>query len=64
MNVYVQNELLAADPTAGLAQKWADILTGLVHGSEISSLSVYIATLAQVTQTCGSGALGCYANNR
>ena len=62
MNVYVQDELLAADPTAG--QKWADILTGLVHGAELSSLTVYIATLDQVTQTCGSGALGCYANNR
>ena len=62
VNVYVQDELLAADPTTG--QKWADILTGLVHGSELSSLTVYIATLDQVTQTCGSGALGCYANNR
>jgi hypothetical protein len=62
VNVYVQDELLAADPTAG--QKWADILTGLVHGAELSSLTVYIATLDQVTQTCGSGALGCYANNR
>jgi hypothetical protein len=62
VNIYIQNELLSTD--AGLAQKWADILTGLVHGSEISSLSVYIATLAQVRQTCGSGALGCYANNR
>jgi hypothetical protein len=62
VNVYVQDELLAAEPTAG--QKWADILAGLVHGPELSSLTVYIATLDRVTQTCGSGALGCYANNR
>lgn len=60
--VYVQNELLAADPTA--TQKWADTIAGLVHGTEISTISVYMATLDQVSATCGSGALGCYARNR
>ncbi len=62
VNVYVQNELLAADPSTG--QKWADVLAGLVHGPEISTLSLYVSTLDRVTQTCGSGALGCYGNNR
>ena len=53
VNVYVQDELLAADPTAG--QKWADMLAGLVHGPELSSLTVYIATLDQVTQNVRLG---------
>lgn len=62
VTVYVQNELLGTD--AGSPQAWADMLTGLVHGPEIASLTVYIATLDRVTATCGQGALGCYGNNR
>jgi hypothetical protein len=60
--IYVQDEVAAADP--GTAHRWADVLAGLVHGSEISSIQVYIATLARVQQTCGSQALGCYGSNR
>lgn len=62
VEVYVQNELLAADP--GAPQRWADLIASLVHGPEISTISVYVATLAQVTKTCGQGALGCYGQNR
>jgi hypothetical protein len=62
ISIYVQNEVAAADP--GTAQRWADVLAGLVHGPEISSIQVYIATLARVQQTCGGQALGCYGNNR
>jgi hypothetical protein len=62
VGIYVQNELAAADPT--LQQRWADTLTSLVHGPEISTIDVYVATLSRVQQTCGSQALGCYATNR
>jgi hypothetical protein len=62
VNVYVDDQLAAADPT--IAQRWADMVVGLVHGSEISSLTIFVAPLAQVQRTCGASALGCYGNNR
>ena len=62
VTVYVEDELAAADPS--IAQRWADMLTSLIHGSEISTVSLYVATLAQVQQTCGQSALGCYGSNR
>ena len=40
------------------------MVTSLVHGPEISTIQIYVATLALVQQTCGGQALGCYANNR
>ncbi|MGE5273492.1 MAG: hypothetical protein ACM3QU_07000 [Verrucomicrobiota bacterium] len=60
--VYVQNELAAADPSA--ARRWADMVTSLVHGPEIATIQIYVASLDRVQQTCGAQALGCYANNR
>jgi hypothetical protein len=62
VNVFVEDALLAADPTAG--QRWADVLAGLLHGPEFSSVTVYLATLDRVRQICGQGALGCYGQNR
>jgi hypothetical protein len=62
VSIYVQNEVAAADP--GTAQRYADLLAGLVHGPEISTIQVYVAALARVQQTCGFQALGCYGNNR
>jgi hypothetical protein len=35
-----------------------------VHGPEIATIQVYVATLARVQQTCGQSALGCYGSNR
>ena len=61
VNVYVQDELLAADPT--LNQHWADALAGLLHGPEIGEVTLIVGTLDQVRRRCGSGALGCYGNN-
>jgi len=62
VTVYVDDTLAAADPTIG--QRWADIVAGLVHGPEISTVQIYVASLPQVQQTCGRGALGCYGGNR
>jgi hypothetical protein len=62
VTIYVQSDLAAADPTT--AQRWADMVTGLVHGPEIGTIEIYVASLDRVQQTCGSQALGCYANSR
>jgi hypothetical protein len=53
----------ASDPT--VAQTWADFLAGLVHGSELGLLTVYVATPVEVSSTCGGALiLGCYGSNR
>jgi hypothetical protein len=62
VNVYVQDDVAAADPSTG--QRWADTVASLVHGPEISTVTIYVATLALVQQTCGQNALGCYGGNR
>jgi hypothetical protein len=62
VNVYVDDALLAADPSA--AQHWADALVALLHGSEISNVTIYMATIDRIREICGSGALGCYGNGR
>jgi len=47
------------DPALG--QHWADFLAGLVHGSELLLLTVYLAPLAEVQSICGQQAIGCYS---
>ena len=59
VTIFVQDELLAADPTT--PQRFADLLTSLLHGSELSQLTLNLATLDRVRQVCGAGALGCYS---
>ena len=49
----------AATPT-----RWAEFLTGLTHGSEVSQLTLYVGTLDEVQGICGSNALGCYARDQ
>jgi hypothetical protein len=41
-------------------QAAADFLTQLYHGSELSSVTVYLAPLAEVESVCSPGAVGCY----
>ena len=43
---------------------WAEFLTGLTHGPEITLLTTYIATLDEVQGIYGSNALGCYLGNQ
>jgi hypothetical protein len=50
-------------------QRWADFLGGLIHGSELSTVTVYFATPVEADRLC-SGALdlmhnvlGCYGSN-
>lgn len=61
VNVYVSAALPAE---LGTPQTWADFLAGLVHGPEISALTAYIATFAEMQEVCGEHALGCYGPNR
>ncbi len=61
VTIYVEQELLAADP--GIPQRFADLLASLVHGSELGSLNLYLATLDRVHQVCGLGSFGCYSPN-
>jgi hypothetical protein len=44
-----------------LAQRWVDFLASLVHGSELSTVTVLLSTPAQITSICGTDALACYA---
>ena len=59
VTIFVQDELLTADPTT--PQRFADLLTSLLHGPELARLTLNLTTLDRVRQLCGSGALGCYS---
>jgi hypothetical protein len=61
VNVYVSAALAAG---LGTPQTWADFLSGLLHGTELSFLTAYIGTLDDVREICGERALGCYGGNR
>ena len=43
-----------------IPQRWADFLDSLVHGPELSDLTVYLAPIDEVSRMCGSRALACY----
>jgi hypothetical protein len=47
------------------SQRWANFLASLVHGSEISQVTLCLATPAEVSAICGGGSdvLGCYGQN-
>jgi hypothetical protein len=61
VNVSVSDSYPADD---AVGQGWAEFFAGLVHGSELQLLHVYVATPAEVQSKCGnSDALGCYGSN-
>jgi hypothetical protein len=62
VTVYVDDALLAVDRTAG--QRWADFLAGLLHGPEIATVTLEVATPDRVREICGFGALGCYGRGQ
>ena len=61
VTVYVSSSLPAE---AGTPQTWANFISGLDHGAELSAVSAYIATFAEMQDVCGTQALGCYGGNR
>src|SRR6202011_5176365 len=44
-------------------QRWADFVAGLIHGAEISDLTMYLAPLSEVQQLCGANASACYGES-
>jgi hypothetical protein len=47
-----------------VTQRWANFLASLVHGSELSSVTVYLETPSEVSRTCGGeDILGCYGRD-
>ncbi|HEX6702057.1 MAG TPA: hypothetical protein VF101_15120 [Gaiellaceae bacterium] len=58
VTIYV-SDAYPQDPAT--AQKWANFLARLVHGSELAKLTVYLAPISQVQSVCGTDALGCYS---
>ena len=46
---------------AALGQRWADFLATLIHGPEISTVTVLLATSDQIAHTCGQDAVACYS---
>jgi len=59
VTVYASN-VYPVDPATG--QRWADFLASLVHGSELSSIVVYLATNSQIARVCGQDAVACYSS--
>jgi hypothetical protein len=56
--VYVSTDY-PEDPA--VTQKWADYLSSLVHGSELSTVEVRFDSSRQVRRLCGRLALACYS---
>lgn len=52
-NAYLQD--------SALGQRWADFLASLVHGSELATITAYLAPLNEVQALCGPQALACYS---
>jgi hypothetical protein len=45
-------------------QGWAEFLSRLVHGSELSVVTLFIAPFDEIQRICGRGALACYDSGR
>jgi len=60
VNVSV-SDAYPVDDTVG--QSWAEFFAGLVHGSELPLLHVYVVTPSEVQSACGPSSLGCYGSN-
>jgi hypothetical protein len=61
VTVYI-SDAYPVDPT--VQQAAADFLTQLYHGSELASVTVYLAPLAEVESVCGPGTGGCYRRDQ
>jgi hypothetical protein len=59
VTVYASNAY-PMDPALG--QRWADFLASLVHGSELSKVTVMLSTAGEISRICGQDALACYSD--
>jgi hypothetical protein len=57
VTVYASNSY-PIDPALG--QRWANFLASLLHGSELASVTVLLATPDQIKRICGGFAVACY----
>ena len=57
VRVFVSDAAAARGVAAG---DWANFFAGLVHGSEFSTVTVWVALLDEIPTLCGADALGCY----
>jgi hypothetical protein len=53
------SDMYPQDPA--LAQRWANLLAGLVHGPELATVHLHLAPLREVQRACGFQALACYS---
>ena len=58
VTVYASNAY-PVDPALG--QRWADFLGSLIHGPELSTVIVLIATPGEIARVCGRDAVACYS---
>jgi len=58
VTVYASN---AYPVDSALGQRWADFLASLVHGSELSKVTVMLSTPSEISRVCGQDALACYS---
>lgn len=58
VTVYASNSY-PMDPA--LEQRWANFLGSLIHGSEISDVTVLLSTADQISRVCGEDAVACYS---
>jgi hypothetical protein len=45
-------------------QHWADFLASLLHGPELQTVTLYLATFPEVQRICGDQALACYSGSQ
>jgi len=58
VTIYFSNSYVE-DPA--VARSWADFLTSLLHGPELSTVTIALAPLTEVQEYCGREALACYS---
>jgi hypothetical protein len=63
VSIHLSQNLYSATDTA-TAQRWADFLAGLIHGSELSLVDAYFLTPGEIQSVCGREALACYGRDR
>ncbi|MDX6370022.1 MAG: hypothetical protein QOG93_1524, partial [Gaiellaceae bacterium] len=58
VTVYASNSF-PVDPTLG--QRWANFLGSLIHGPELSTVTVLLSTSTEIERVCGQDAIACYS---
>jgi len=58
VTVYASN---AYPMDSALGQRWADFLASLVHGAELSKVTVLLSTPEEISRVCGQDSVACYS---